>query len=187
MFIIQANLTLRDVTIYDNGADPGPAGAGGIEWTGLASSVTITVRNSIVAGNRRGSPFTGEASDCHPAITSNGSNFIGSNLNCTIENQNNDQIGTGDAPLDPRLGTLDFHGGPTQNHVPHTMSPASPVIDAGSGCFNVDQRGRTRPRDGNGNNVSQCDIGAVEWQPGVDPGRGVEGSAGLRGAADKVD
>jgi hypothetical protein len=46
--------------------------------------------------------------------------------------------------------------------------PGSPAIDAwfvDSGdrdCPDVDQRGVTRPRDGDGNDVAGCDIGAVE-------------------------
>lgn len=70
--------------------------------------------------------------------------------------------GTSEAPLDPHLSPVDFHGRPTQNHLPETTSP---VIDAGSGCFDIDQRGRLRPRDGKGDDVIHCDIGAVEWEP----------------------
>ncbi|HJU05013.1 MAG TPA: choice-of-anchor Q domain-containing protein [Nitrospiraceae bacterium] len=165
-----ASLSLRDVTISNNDVF-GAAGAGGVEWAGLGP--TITIQNSILAGNRRQN-FT--ASDCHPSVTSHGFNFIGSDLNCTIDNQNNDQIGTEDVPLDAQLGALDFNGGPTENHLPLSDSP---VIDAGSGCDNVDQRGRPRPRDGNGNDVAGCDIGAVEWQPGVDPVGGEVGSVGV--------
>ncbi len=161
------SLTLRDVTISSN--DVQGQGAGGIEWAGLPP--TIRIQNSILAGNRH--EF--EASDCHPSVTSDGNNFIGSDLNCTIENQNIDQIGTGDAPLDPHLQSLALNGGPTMNHVPEA---GSPVIDAGSGCDNVDQRGLPRPRDGDDNNVATCDIGAVEWQPGVDLVGGEGGTVG---------
>ena len=120
-----ASLSLRDVTISNNNVF-GEAGAGGIEWAGLGP--TITIQNSILAGNLRQN-FT--ASDCHPSIVSNGFNFIGSDLNCTIENQNNDQIGTDDAPLDAELGALDFNGGPTEIIYPNrTASLSMPVQDA---------------------------------------------------------
>ncbi len=158
-----AHLTLRDVTITDNEVHEEIGGGGGVNAVG--GDISVTIRNSILAGNRRGNT----PSDCNGTITSNGHNFIGSNLDCTFQSQDNDQIGTADAPLNPHLQPLALNGGPTMNHVPESDSP---VIDAGSGCDNVDQRGQVRPRDGNGDNVAVCDIGAVERQPGlgIDPG-----------------
>ncbi|MCP4901889.1 MAG: hypothetical protein GY906_33410 [bacterium] len=61
----------------------------------------------------------------------------------------------------PLLGPLQDNGGPTFTHQPLLSSPA---IDAGladSGLA-VDQRGISRPQDGDGNTVALCDIGAVE-------------------------
>ena len=153
-------LRLRDVPIFANrGPAEGPNGettAGGLEQV---SGGSVMIRNSILAGNTRGPRFSEEASDCAGTLTSNGFNFIGSNLDCTINNQNNDQIGTANAALNPHLGALGSNSGPTQNHLPEATSQ---VVDAGSGCFTVDQRGQPRPRDGNGDNLAVCDIGAVE-------------------------
>ena len=160
IYASNADVRLRDVTIFENrGPAQGPNGettAGGLEQV---SGGSVMIRNSILAGNRRGPKFTEEASDCAGTLTSNGFNFIGSNLDCTIDNQNNDQIGTANAALDPQLGGLGNNGGATQNHLPEATSL---VIDAGSGCFAVDQRGQPRPKDGNGDNLAVCDIGAVE-------------------------
>jgi hypothetical protein len=44
------------------------------------------------------------------------------------------------------------------------LLPGSPAIDAGANfqCAGVDQRGATRPKDGNGDDVATCDLGAHE-------------------------
>ena len=44
-----------------------------------------------------------------------------------------------------------------------SLPPASPALDAGVGtCPTVDQRGYPRPRDGNGDGLAVCDLGAYE-------------------------
>lgn len=60
--------------------------------------------------------------------------------------------------VDPKLGPLDWYGGPTPT-VP--LLSASPAIDAGdsSACLPTDQRGHTRPFG------LTCDIGAFESSP----------------------
>ncbi len=62
-----------------------------------------------------------------------------------------------------KLGPLADNGGPTLTHAPGVGSPA---IDGGSesNCPATDQRGFRRPRDGNVDGYSACDIGAVEVQ-----------------------
>ncbi len=48
----------------------------------------------------------------------------------------------------------------------HALLPSSPAIDAGIGdCIAKDQRGVTRPQDGNGDGVAVCDLGAYELVP----------------------
>ena len=50
------------------------------------------------------------------------------------------------------------------------LHPHSIVVDhAGDDCTLEDQRGSARPVDGNDNQVSTCDIGAVELNPDTDP------------------
>jgi hypothetical protein len=53
------------------------------------------------------------------------------------------------------------NGGPTETHA---LLPGSPAVDAGddTACPAADQRGVTRPVDGNGDGTAVCDIGAYE-------------------------
>ena len=52
-----------------------------------------------------------------------------------------------------------------QNLPSHALLPHSPAIDTGNnaGCPPIDQRGSVRPKDGDGDSVATCDIGAYEY------------------------
>lgn len=134
-----ATVMMRNVTIVGN---QGHALNGG----------GLTISNSIIAGNSEG---------CAPFVFPSAS--AGHNL-----------MDTGDCPFtatgdrqntDPQLGPLLSSG----YHVP---LPGSPAIDAGnpgtpggadpSLCAATDQRGVTRPQDGDLDGTGRCDIGAVE-------------------------
>jgi len=75
-----------------------------------------------------------------------------------------DRAGTLAEPLDPRLAPLGDYGGPTPTHV---LNEDSPAVDAGpaESCTAADQRGLSRPIDGNGDGIRGCDAGAVELNP----------------------
>ena len=62
---------------------------------------------------------------------------------------------------DPLVGPLQNNGGPTQTMA---LGTGSSAIDAGanSACPAFDQRGVSRPQDGDGDGSAICDIGAVE-------------------------
>jgi parallel beta helix pectate lyase-like protein len=65
------------------------------------------------------------------------------------------------AILDPTLG---YNGGPSGVRS-HTLVFGTPAVDAvpWAACATVaDQRGAPRPQDGDGDNVADCDIGAIE-------------------------
>ena len=87
----------------------------------------------------------------------NGSGGSGSRWNIPLSID-----GGGNLDADPRLGPLTDNGGFTLTMVPGAGSAA---IDAGTntGCPTTDQRGVTRPQDGNGDGLEVCDIGAVEY------------------------
>jgi hypothetical protein len=144
-------LTLDSVTITSNTADSdhnGTGNGGGI--FGGAGSVKAT----ILAGN---TGTGGQVSDCAGTLTSQGHNLIQSTSGCTITG-----VTTGNLiGVNPTLGPLQNNGGPTETHA---LLPGSPAIDAGdnTGCPPTDQRGVTKPQDGNDDGTAICDIGAFE-------------------------
>ena len=107
------------------------------------------IQNSIIALNTD--------DDCVFTETgfNNDSNFD-SDGSCQIQNLRRGLIN------DPMLGPLTDNGGLTLTHAPLF---GSPVIDAGNNtvCPEQDQRGEIRPQDGDANETSVCDIGAVEF------------------------
>ncbi len=122
----------------------------GTRYGGIAniSGGTLTIQNSIVAQN--------DQRQCIPndSWTSAGNN-LSSDARCAF-------TATGDLQLtDPLLAPLGDYGGPT---LTHALSPGSPAIDAGSNvaCPATDQRGISRPVDGNNDTTAVCDIGAFE-------------------------
>ena len=121
--------SLTHVTIVDNAANV----AGGIALFGR-----VTLRNSIVAGNRGG--------DCD---TSSQYSYYMDSSNSLIGD------GSCDAELsgDPLLGDFSADRGY------HPLLPGSPAIDAAdpAHCPPTDQLGTPRPQ-GQG-----CDIGAIEF------------------------
>ena len=136
---------LMNVTIADN------------QGYGLVNRANLTLRNSVVAGNRK---YDSDA----PGNCQNlgaGANYSSRGLllgndggNCVAE------YGIDDAttftrhlfPLAANNGTL-----------VHTLRRTSAAIDAAVGsCSSHDQRGLDRPRDGNGDGLAVCDLGAFE-------------------------
>jgi CSLREA domain-containing protein len=142
----------------NNGA-PGSASGSLASLSGSAS----TVRNSISAGNTRN---RGGGPDVDGTFTSGGYNLIGIGNGSTGFTVASDQVGTTAVPLDPKLGWLQYNGGPT-----NTMAPlsGSPAIDKGTSfSLTVDQRGLKRPSNDpsvtDATGGDGADIGAVEMQ-----------------------
>jgi CSLREA domain-containing protein len=129
--------TITNSTFYDN--------------TGAASLVrqggTFTIKNTLLFS------FSGGL-NCSNTITSAGYN-LDNNSTCSLG-------GTGDiSGVNPLLGALALNSGATKTHALLTGSQA---IDAGTntGCPTDDQRGLSRPQDGDEDSTATCDIGAYE-------------------------
>ena len=151
---------------------------------------TVSLGNTILAGNTDNrSRFQPEFSpDCFSrdpgSFTSFRGNLVGIvNQNCNMQDTifgdtRFDQVGPVPCPipgvpdrmcpLDPLLGPLANNGGSTQTHA---LLSSSPAIDQGTGvtsatffdCPETDQRGLTRPVDGDRDGTAACDIGAFEF------------------------
>lgn len=155
-------LTLANATISNNDADHGissPSTGGGIYNQGAG---TIVVRNSIIAGNR-----ADVGVDCASTLLSEGYNLIQDVAGCTISGTTTGNL----LGVDPLLAPLAANGGQVLSQA---LLPDSPAIDAanpalpdsgGSTCEPRDIVGTTRPKDGNGDGVAQCDMGAFERRP----------------------
>jgi cysteine-rich repeat protein len=137
---------LNNVTIARNGAGNN---GGGVR---IGDGGSLSIANSILFGN------AGER--CSGGFHSDGYNFL--EAACLGRQASTDVVG-----VDPLLGNLGFHSGPTQT-LP--LLDGSPAIDAaGPGCENTDQRGVPRPQG------SACDAGAYEkifcdYDGAADPG-----------------
>jgi CSLREA domain-containing protein len=184
-------MTFNNVTVTGNVAGVEEEGADG---GGVLSGESLTIRNSIIAGNRVNDPDTDFGPDCEAdpgdEIVSEGYNLVGNNLDCSITAGPGDQVGTSAAPIDPLLGPLADNGGPAPTHA---LLKGSPAIDrgnpaapgsGGSACAATDQRGLAR----------NCDIGAYErvlcqrvavnriGTSGKDSLKGTAGADGLLGS-----
>jgi CSLREA domain-containing protein len=134
-------MTLINSTVSKNTAE----GGGG----GLNNGGTAILRNTIVAGNTAGTN-----PDAGGTYSTEGKNLIGDTSGFVF-------TGSGVLSGNPRLGPLQDNGGPTDTHA---LLSGSQAIDRGSstGCPSTDQRGVSRPRDGDGNGKASCDIGSYE-------------------------
>jgi predicted outer membrane repeat protein len=140
--------TLQNATLDQNRADHG----GAIFLTGGTLSAGNTVLSR--SRNRSGNSEQLECDGNGLHVTSLGGNLV-SDGSCQVG-------GTGDQNnIDPELDAIADNGGPTLTILP---LPGSPLIDGGiaTGCPPVDQRGFTRPRDGDDDTEAECDVGAVE-------------------------
>jgi hypothetical protein len=112
----------------------------------VAAGFSATMSNTLIDGWCTG---TG-------VLTTLGGNLESPGGNC--------QLGAGDLDwvADPGISALGFFGGPTPVYRPLAGSPAIDASIAASNCPGLDQRGLSRPRDGDGTAGAVCDIGAVE-------------------------
>ncbi|MCH9648323.1 MAG: right-handed parallel beta-helix repeat-containing protein [Deltaproteobacteria bacterium] len=175
---VASQVTLESCTVTENqtdfdGDDDGDGGG-----LSIAGQVSLTLSNTILAGNLDTSPAAEDCRDGHrklgASIVTSSANAIGTNdcfdtnFPAGLPNVNGDWVGTVASPFEPLLHPLAFNGGPTPTHLPFA---ASPVVDQGSCTLAThDQRGF-----GNGvtglriiddpdvpDLIDGCDIGAVE-------------------------
>jgi hypothetical protein len=135
-------ISLTHVTITKNSG-----GAGGGVW----SNGNTPVLRSIIAANSDG--------DCNaPLVGPTGKNL---DKDSTCFNSG--------SPIHapPRLRVLGNFGGPTPTHLPLERSAAVDQA-GGAACPDPerDQRGVRRPKNGDGDPGSSCDLGSVERKPG---------------------
>jgi hypothetical protein len=141
----RADAIVLNVTLSGNIASG--SGTGGNIYNDGAS---LAIKNSILAD----SDTDGNCFNNDGIFTSQGWNLDSGNT-CGF-NGNGDLTNT-----KPLLGPLQDNGGFTSTHA---LSFGSPAIDSGTntGCPATDQRGFSRPLDGDSNGSTTCDIGSYE-------------------------
>ncbi len=170
---IQAgNATVTNSTIVDHTNVPA-----------IEVRVDVTATYLTMSGNwiniQSGAPETinlfgsvlidADSANCDGTVVDNGHNFV-----------DDDSCGTIAPNLTPpQLGALADNGGPTWTRLPADTSPlvdAIPLASCQAGITD-DQRGFTRPSDGNDDGTIGCDIGAVEVQGAIVPTAAPTGTA----------
>src|SRR5258706_2694195 len=145
IYLSNGTMTIDNTTIANNLTN-------GIQ---LGATTTLNLHNTILADNA--------TYDCYAyagALTGSATN----NLIETLAPSPGDcDLSTTVIP-DLGLSPLADNGGPTRTRA---LLAGSPALDAGDNatCAATDQRGYTRPLDGNVDSIVTCDIGAYEVRP----------------------
>lgn len=162
-------MTLNNDTIYQNSANI----AGGIFGYDNGHHVaSVSLHDTILAKNNASShpdcqANAGDAFVPTGIMHSKGYNIIGDVTGCHELLQNRgigDSIGTNVSPVDPKLDTTAFNGGPFPMVLTARLLTGSPAIDRGDpastgGCELTDARDIQRSLGG------RCDVGAYELVP----------------------
>jgi predicted outer membrane repeat protein len=137
-----STMTIRSCTITGNTDNSGVGGGGILNQHGF----TLTLRNTIVAGNTAATADNGPDIRGSVATTGSVNNLIGIATG-TYSGPGNgvqgNQVGSASAPIDPLLDTLQDNGGPTKTMA---LLAGSPALNAGDPNERgvADQRGVVR-------------------------------------------
>ncbi|HEX4128659.1 MAG TPA: right-handed parallel beta-helix repeat-containing protein [Pirellulales bacterium] len=114
-------LTISNSTVSGNAVTAGNGG-------GIHSTGTLTLLDTLVARNSAGTADPDVAGVVQSASTNN---LIGdgTGLSGITNGSGGNQVGTTASPIDPKLGPLDYYGGPTETMA---IFSGSPAIDAGA-------------------------------------------------------
>ncbi len=132
----------------------------------LAQSMDIESSNFLLASNTA----VGAGQDCWTSsavLKSVGSTLISvdeSVCNYDSAADGSDLTGSAGSPINPRIAALANNGGLTETHRLLVAPVVSPALDAGTDSLaeSTDQRGQSRPEDGDLNGSVASDIGAYE-------------------------
>ena len=149
VFNLGGTASLRNVTISANGFTGGGEGGGIDNYAG-----SMEVANTLFANN---------FANCGRSFLSLGHN-LDTDGSCALSGPG-DVSAVPPQSIDALLGPLQDNGGATRTYA---LLAGSPAIDGASDdqCESLDQRGVSRPQDGNGDGIATCDIGAFEAEPG---------------------
>ncbi len=162
-------MTLTNSTISDNEVSGTLDRGGGIF---NSKGMTLTLINNIVAGNT--APYGREVFN-NGRVNADNYNLFGDSSKTdtkafsgtvgfapTGTDINATKDGTKNTPLRDILEPLADNGGPTETCALVPGSPALDYIPSEACEVAADQRGFTRPADGDGDGEALCDIGAYE-------------------------
>ena len=149
VFNLGGNASLRNVTVSQNAFTGGGEGGGVENYVG-----SMDIANTLFANNH---------ANCGRSLLSLGHN-LDTDGSCALSGPG-DVSAVPPQSIDALLGPLQDNGGATRTYA---LLAGSPAIDGASDdpCESLDQRGVSRPQDGNGDGIAVCDIGAFEAEPG---------------------
>jgi hypothetical protein len=138
--------SIKNCTFANNHADAGS----GLFGAAIAGGTTLTIDNSIFAGNT--SMDCGAPMACQDGSSAGQADVQWPQKHIVCMNDDPACAMGGTTFADPGLGNLMNNGGPTQTMLPAAAGPAAGI---GKACPSTDQRGQPRKADG-------CTAGAVE-------------------------